>query len=93
MTACKHGSDGVEPKISEDKQDPNEHKPRLVSRVGTRPQSGSNKELQRLDEWWLKYSGELEQQQKQESQGKTREIHKLTVGPPPIISTLFLISL
>jgi len=93
MMASKHASDGVQPRIPEDKQDPNEHKPRLASRVETRHQPGSNKELQRLDDWWLNYSGELEKQLKQESQGKTGEIQKLTVGSPLIISILFLISL
>jgi len=93
VMASKHANDGVQRRIPEDKQDPNEHEPRLKHPVETRPLPGSDKELQRLDDLWLKYSQELEKQQKKESQRKTGEIQKLTVGPPLIISILFLISL
>ena len=79
----------AEHEMHEDKQGPNEHE----SRIEVRPPSGSNKELQSLDDWWLKYSQEREQQQKQELQRKTDEIQSLTVGSPLMISILFLISL
>jgi len=93
MTAYKHGSGGVKPKIPEGERGPNEHEHRTEARVEARPGPGSNKELQRLDNWWLKYSQEREQQQEQELQRKTAEIQNLTVGSPLVSSVLFLISL
>jgi len=89
MTAYKHGSGGAKPKTPEGEQDTSEHEPGIELRPGP----GSNKELQRLDDWWLKYSQEREEQQKQESQRKSAEIQHLTVGPPLVVSILFLISL
>jgi len=93
ITACKYESGGVQPKMVEDKQNANGAEPRIEPRLEARPQWGSNKELQRLDDWWLKYSQEREQEQELELQRKSAEIQSLTVGPPLMISMLFLISL
>jgi len=60
--------------------------PKIEDRLETRPQPGSNKELQKLDDWWLKHSQEREQ----ELQRKSTEIQNLTVGSPvTMISMLF----
>ena len=93
MTAHKRGGGGVQPKIPEDKQGSNKYESKIEARLETRPQPGSNQELQRLDDWWLKYSQEREQEQKQELQKKSAEIQNLTVRSPLIVSMLFLISL
>ena len=89
MTAHKREGSGVPPEIPEDKQGSNKYEPKIEARLETRPQRGPNKELQRLDDWWLKYS----QEQKQELERKSAEIQNLTVRPPVMISMLFLISL
>ena len=87
----------MQPEIPEDKQGSINNEPRIEARLETRPQPGSNKELQRLDDWWLKYSQEREQEwkqeRKQELQKKSAEIQNLTVRSPVMISMLFLISL
>ena len=82
----------MRPEIPEDKQGSNKYEPK-IARFGTRPQLESNQELQRLDDWWLKYSQEREQEQKQELEKKSVEIQNLTVLSPVMISMLFLISL
>jgi len=89
MTADKRKRGEEQHEMHEDKQGPDEHEPGIE----VRPRSGSNKDLQRLDDWWLKYSQEREQQQKQELQRKTDEIQNLKVGSSLMISILFLISL
>ena len=76
---------GVQPEIPEDKQGSNKYVPKIEDRLETRPQAGPNKELQRLDDWWLKHS----QEQEQELQRKSVEIQNLTVGSPVMISMLF----
>jgi len=68
--------------MAEDGQNPHGHQLRIQPKLGDKPQPGHNKELQRLDDWWLKYSQEQEQ-----------EIQNLTVKPPLMISMLYLISL
>ena len=74
---------GVRPEIPEDKQGSNKYVPKIEDRLETRPQPGSNKEL---DDWWLKHS----QEQEQELQRKSAEIQNLTVGSPvTMISMLF----
>ena len=83
----------VLPKIPEARQVPNEHEPSIEVRLETRPQPGPNKELQRLDDWWLKYYQEREQEQEQELQRKSAEIQNLTVRSLVMISMLFLIYL
>ena len=88
-TAHKREGGGVQPEILEDQQGSNKYEPKIEARLETRPQPGSNKELQRLDDWWLKYS----QEQKQELERKSAEIQNLTVRSPVMISMLFLISL
>ena len=70
MTAHKREGSWVQPEIPEDKQGSNKYEPKIEARLETRPQRGSNKELQRLDDWWLKYS----QEQKQELERKSAEI-------------------
>ena len=92
ITAHKHRSSEVQPEIPKDKQGSNKYEPKIEARLETRPQPGSNKELQGLDDWWLKYFKEREQEQKQELQRKSAEIQNLTVRPPVMIM-LFLISL
>ena len=89
MTAPKREGSGVQPEIPQDKQGSNKYESKIEARLETRPQRGSNKELQILDDWWLKYS----QEQKQELERKSAEIQNLTVRPPVMISMLFLISL
>jgi len=86
ITACKYESGGVQPKMVENKQNSNEHQPRIELKLWERPPSGLNKELKRLDDWWFKYSQEQDQR-------KTAEIQNLTVGSPLIITITFLISL
>jgi len=86
ITACKHESGGVQLKMVEDKQNSNEHQPRIEPKLGDRPPSGLNKELNRLDDWWLKYSKEQERK-------KTAEIQNLSVGSSLIITITFLIFL
>ena len=97
MTVHKHEGGGVQPEIPQDKQGSINNEPKIEARLETRPQPGSNKELQILDDWWLKYSQEREkereQEQKQELQKKTAEIQNLTVLSPVMISMLLLISL
>ncbi|PUU78410.1 hypothetical protein B9Z19DRAFT_1126746 [Tuber borchii] len=78
--AHKREGGGAQPKIPEDKQGSNKYEPKIEARLETRPQPGSNKELQRLDDWWLKYSQEREQEQKQELQRKSAEIQNLTTA-------------
>ena len=90
-TAHKHEGGGVQSEIPEDKQGSNKYEPKIEARLETRPQPGSNQELQRLDNWWLKYSQEREQEQEQELQRKSAEIQNLTVRFPVMISMLFLI--
>ena len=84
---------GVQPEIPEDKQGSNKYVPKIEGRLETRPQAGSNKELQRLDDWWLKHSQEQEQELQRKSdeiQRKSAEIQNLTVGSPAtMISMLF----
>jgi len=72
--------------MAENKQNSNEHQPRIELKLWERPPSGLNKELKRLDDWWFKYSQEQDQR-------KTAEIQNLTVGSPLIITITFLISL
>lgn len=93
MTVRKHEDGVVLPKIPEARQVPNEHEPSIEARLEARPQPGSNKELQRLDDWWLKHTREREQEQEQELQKKNAEIQNLAVGPPFMISIPFLIPL
>ena len=81
----------MQSEIPEDKQGSNKYEPKIEARLETRPQPGSNQELQRLDNWWLKYSQEREQEQEQELQRKSAEIQNLTVRFPVMISMLFLI--
>ena len=77
---------GVQPEIPEDKQGSNKYVPKIEDRLETRPQAGSNKVLQRLDDWWLKHS----QEQEQELRRKSAEIQNLTVrSPVTMISMLF----
>ena len=77
---------GVQPGIPEDKQNSNKAVPKIEDRLEARPQAGTNKELQRLDDWWLKHS----QEQEQELRRKSAEIQNLTVGPlVTMISMLF----
>jgi len=89
MSADPFKSAETQHEMNEAKQDPDVHE----SRIEVRPHPGSNKELQSLDDWWLKYSQEQEQQQKQELQRKTDEIQNLTVGSSLMISIIFLITL
>jgi len=86
ITACKYESGGVQPKIAEDKQDPNKHQPRIEPKLGDRPPSGSNQDLERLDDWWFKYT-------KEQGQKKTAKIQNLTVGSLLITIITFLICL
>ena len=76
----------MQPGIPEDKQSSNNYVPKIEDRLETRPQPGSSKELQRLDDWWLKHS----QEQEKELRRKSAEIQNLTVGPlVTMISMLF----
>jgi len=93
VTVHKRQGGGVQSEIPEDKQGSNKYEPKIEASLETRPQPGSNKELQGLDDWWLKYSKEREQEQKQVLQRKNAEIQNLTVRSPVMISMLFLISL
>jgi len=87
----------VQSEIPEDKQGSNKYMPKIEDRLETRPQPGSNKELQKLDDWWIKHFKEWEQEQEQELrrknaeiQRKSAEIQNLTVGSPvAMISMLF----
>ena len=91
--AHKRKGGGVQPEIPEDKQGSSKYEPKIEARLEARPQPGSNKELQILDDWWLKYSQEREEEQKQELQRKNAEIQNLTVRSPVMIFMLFLIYL
>jgi len=86
--ADKRESGEVQPEIPEDKQGPDQHEPTIEDR----PRLGSDKELQKLDEWWLRYSQDREREQEHELQRKNAEIQHLTVGLLLMISMLFLIS-
>ncbi|PUU72404.1 hypothetical protein B9Z19DRAFT_1197583 [Tuber borchii] len=76
ITAYKREGGGVQPEIPEGKQGSNKYEPKTEARLEARPQPGPNKELQRLDDWWLKYS----QEQKQDLQRKSAEIQTLTAA-------------
>ena len=93
ITACRYESGRAQPGVVRDGRDANGHEPRIEPRLEARPRRGSNKELQRLDDWWLKYSQEREQEQELELQRKSAEIQSLAVGSPLMISMLFLIAL
>jgi len=74
---------GVQSEIPEEKQGSNKYMPKIEDRLETRPQPGPNKELQRLDDWWLKHSQKQEQELRRknaEIQSKSAEIQNLTVG-------------
>ena len=86
ITACKYESGGTPPKMAEDKQNSNEHQLGVELKLCDRPPSGPYKELQGLDDWWLKYSREQERE-------KTAEIQNLTVRSPLITTITFLICL
>ena len=63
MTVRKREDGMVLPKMPEARQVPNEHEPSIEARLEAKPRPGSNKELQRLDDWWLKHTREREQEQ------------------------------
>ena len=83
----------MHPEIPENKQGSNKAVPKIEDRLETRPQAGTNKELQKLDDWWLKHSQEQEQELRRKSaeiQRKSAEVQNLTVGSPvTMISMLF----
>ncbi|PUU84085.1 hypothetical protein B9Z19DRAFT_1164200 [Tuber borchii] len=72
MMVYKRENGGVQSEIPEDKQGSNNSVPKIDS-LETTPQPGSNKELQRFVDWWLKHS----QEQEQELQRKSAEIQNL----------------
>ncbi|PUU84084.1 hypothetical protein B9Z19DRAFT_1060494 [Tuber borchii] len=84
MMAHKRENGGVQSETPKDKQGSNKSMPKIEDKLETRPWPESYKELQRLDDWWLKHS----QEQEQELQRKSAEIQRKSTEIQNLKSTL-----